>query len=181
MGAARCLPGGGPWRILDKCPAPIHNSVEAARGRNTAYRSGGMRNGRPKCVCPGAMIKLEADRERRRVSVKATRALVAKGLEAPLPVQERGKDVAITPKLPMPDLSRGVCRTNAGRRISDLVLDGDGGVGAKAKREHKIMCSGCPVQSICAEYVLAAEPRPGVWAGVWGGMSQTDRKEIRQR
>lgn len=51
------MPGGGPWRILDECPADRHNTTYAARG----YRNvdGKMLSGETKCVCPRSQQLME--------------------------------------------------------------------------------------------------------------------------
>lgn len=41
----RGLPGHGPWRILDECQAPTHNTHWAAKKHGAK---------RPTCICPGA-------------------------------------------------------------------------------------------------------------------------------
>lgn len=49
------LPGNGPWRVLDDCPAIRHNTLGSARGRGT----------KP-CICPRALALIERERERTR-------------------------------------------------------------------------------------------------------------------
>lgn len=46
--------GCGPWRIINECPAVRHNTLYAARGRNTEP-----------CVCPHALELFEQERVRR--------------------------------------------------------------------------------------------------------------------
>jgi WhiB family transcriptional regulator, redox-sensing transcriptional regulator len=41
----------------------------------------------------------------------------------------------------------------------------------------KAVCAGCPVQSECLQYALAAGPVQGVW----GGMTEEERRLLRQR
>jgi len=41
----------------------------------------------------------------------------------------------------------------------------------------KAVCAGCPVQRDCLRYALAADPLQGVW----GGMSEEERRLLRQR
>ncbi len=54
--------GCGPWRVSDDCPAARHNTLYAARGRNT----------KP-CVCPHALDLFEQERVRRSEYSKALR------------------------------------------------------------------------------------------------------------
>jgi WhiB family transcriptional regulator, redox-sensing transcriptional regulator len=41
----------------------------------------------------------------------------------------------------------------------------------------KAVCAGCPVRTDCLRYALAADPLQGVW----GGMSEEERRLLRQR
>lgn len=41
----------------------------------------------------------------------------------------------------------------------------------------KTVCSGCPVKAMCASYALDHEDE----SGVWGGMSDEDRVQVRAR
>jgi WhiB family transcriptional regulator, redox-sensing transcriptional regulator len=41
----------------------------------------------------------------------------------------------------------------------------------------KMICAQCPVKSECLEYSLARDER----FGIWGGLSERDRREIRKR
>jgi len=43
-------------------------------------------------------------------------------------------------------------------------------------REAKKICQGCKHLTECAEWALTREPH-----GVWGGMSPTDRRNLRQK
>lgn len=52
----------GPWRILEECPAPRHNTARAGIGR-----SGGM-EGHPPCVCPRGRALARVDKEKRQAA-----------------------------------------------------------------------------------------------------------------
>jgi len=49
---------------------------------------------------------------------------------------------------------------------------------SESSEPAKRICRMCPVAAECAEYALTA---PSLLHGVWGGMSATERKEIRRR
>jgi WhiB family transcriptional regulator, redox-sensing transcriptional regulator len=44
-------------------------------------------------------------------------------------------------------------------------------------RQAKAVCADCPVRTDCLSYALAADPLHGVW----GGMSEEERRRLRQR
>ena len=44
-------------------------------------------------------------------------------------------------------------------------------------REAKRICSGCDVRAECLEYALAHDER----FGIWGGLSERERRKFRQR
>jgi hypothetical protein len=59
------LPGGGPYKIEQDCPAEIHNTQYAARGyRAIPGTNGCMKRGLPRCHCPRALELLEHARVR---------------------------------------------------------------------------------------------------------------------
>ena len=44
-------------------------------------------------------------------------------------------------------------------------------------REAKRVCAGCSVQSLCLEWAVLA----GIDHGVWGGLSEQERRTVRRR
>jgi WhiB family redox-sensing transcriptional regulator len=44
-------------------------------------------------------------------------------------------------------------------------------------REAKKVCQSCPVRAGCLEYALAHDER----FGIWGGMSERERRRLRRR
>jgi WhiB family transcriptional regulator, redox-sensing transcriptional regulator len=54
---------------------------------------------------------------------------------------------------------------------------GDSGAAALQLAEAKTVCRRCPVVSDCLDWALAT----GQDAGVWGGMSETERRALRRR
>jgi WhiB family transcriptional regulator, redox-sensing transcriptional regulator len=55
-------------------------------------------------------------------------------------------------------------------------ISGSGPARAQVDRA-KAVCSGCPVRSDCLRYALAAGPLQGVW----GGLTEEERRLLRQR
>ena len=44
-------------------------------------------------------------------------------------------------------------------------------------KQAKAVCGGCPVQSVCLEWAVLA----GIDHGVWGGLSEDERRALRRR
>lgn len=145
------LPGGGPWLILQDCPARLHNSQRAAEARDGA-----------RCVCPRAVVIWEGRNVTRKERKKAkNRALL-------LPHQT---------EIRMPDLTSAACRTPWGRKRHEKGFSDQVSVPAETeRREAKKVCRNeCPVMKECAAYVLAAESPAGSWGGIWGGLDPWNR------
>jgi hypothetical protein len=151
------LPGRGPWRILEDCPAPHHNSLNAARGENPD---------RPRCVCPRALFLFQT----------------RKGREAGRIRRERtGSYLKAEIATALPDLSRGACSHAEhveiyrraqleDRRMATLI----------ARRKAKDICTKeCPIMAVCRAYILTEESPAGAWGGIWGGLDSNDRVRIR--
>lgn len=70
----------------------------------------------------------------------------------------------------------GACR--GGESTTFFHPDGDRGASRAAReRDAKAICAGCPVIRECADHALTVrEPY-----GVWGGMSEDDRKAVYRR
>lgn len=47
----------------------------------------------------------------------------------------------------------------------------------KTTRKAKQICDGCPVKVECGEFAVTGD----ACSGVWGGMSETERREIRKK
>jgi hypothetical protein len=72
--------------------------------------------------------------------------------------------------------ARGACQATGAR----LFFSPDGERGpARQAREHaaKAVCARCLVVDVCGAYAVAARER----YGVWGGLSEADRRRIWQR
>ena len=76
--------------------------------------------------------------------------------------------------VPMPDLSEGDC---VGSDYADN-WHADIHRQMNARQAATFVCFQCPVQSDCGEYALA--PGNEGLSGVWGGMWERDREEIRR-
>lgn len=44
------------------------------------------------------------------------------------------------------------------------------------EEEAKAICAACPVRSLCRDWALSTQPAP---AGIWGGMNEIARAEVR--
>lgn len=154
----KAFPSGGPWRILEDCPAVAHNTSRAAE----SGRSGGA-----KCVCPRAVALREERLRRWRASgTSKDNPVVKLSAVNPVPVGKR-----------IPDLSAGACQRPWNVRIAN------GGFsvqptkhGRDLRAAAKSLCATCPVLKQCREYVTGQERPAGAWGGVWGGLDPWNRK-----
>lgn len=53
---------------------------------------------------------------------------------------------------------------------------GESGPAQLRLRQAKRVCASCPVQSLCLEWAILA----GVDHGVWGGLSEDERRQLRR-
>lgn len=167
--------GGGPWRVLETCPAPRHNTARAARGAA----------GSPRCVCPVAEALHERYREQERINKAARKAGV------PLAEARKKRDVLASMKVAaylnnivggqtMPDLRGGNCQNPEGRAVMDRALASSQeqeGLGARAAA--KALCVDCPVLQACGAWALAEEKPAGAWGAVYGGMTVQERRAMK--
>lgn len=160
--------GDGPWLVLDYCEAEQHNSLKAAR------------KAPKRCVCPRACDLLAVHSKRQADLKRAKRAGLA---IPPSPVSMRGKKKSnAAPALYLsnvieaaaPDLTGAACTSNLNRVFFDAALSGDFIADAKS------VCRSCPVKAKCAAWVTKAESPAGAWGGVYGGLSVTDRKRMKE-
>jgi hypothetical protein len=163
------LPGTGPWRILDECPADRHNTIAAA--------TGGKKAGVAKCVCPRArdlaVARLEWRREYDRLRETRPRAVVV----AEAPGVTPAAVWAARRRRYTPDLSAGACRTPYGEVMVQQAQSTAGTAKVNADRALKWLCQRCTERVTCATWVLAVEdPPPGSWGGVIGGLSPSERR-----
>jgi len=145
------LPGRGPWMILADCPAASHNTVYSAEGRR----------GKPRCICPRALVLRQERIDKRRGEYKSGTVL-RRNCGRPQPVAET---------LTRPII--GACRTRLD--VVDAAI--------KSSRGHAAMralCATCPVQPRCRDWVLKAEEPAGSWSGVLGGLDPLQRRNIRE-
>ena len=163
--------GGGPWRISQFCEASRHNSL----------RHGRSRAGGPRCTCPRAVLLVAAENLRRRMEGYGKMPQKRKPQGGREPRSRAGAQITgawVPQGVRVPDLSEGLCRQPFGMKIVDKVLTLNGGAGSKAVQEHRDLCSSCPVLDRCKDYITKAEVPAGSWHGVWGGMSQGDRRAL---
>ena len=181
-GVNRKLPGGGPWRILPECPARLHNSLSAARGRNPRTRE----EIHAKCICPRALALVVVDNERgraRRLARETTphRNVATTGWQ---------KATATTPiymsnvkKVPIPDLSHGLCRTPVGMQVMDLATETGGNALHFRKKAAQEMCENeCPAYAACLAWITSGTEQPtGSWGGIYAGMTPSQRIQYMTR
>lgn len=152
------LPGGGPWRIDDDCPAPRHNSIRSAEGRK----------GEPKCVCPHG------------VQLYRERLTYFNGKRRGVPRSDFRIKGSVPKDLvdPTPGFFRdAICQHPTFREVMDggfSTAATKGGV--RVRREAKNVCrTHCPIRQQCLEYVQRLESPRGSWGGVWGGQDPWER------
>lgn len=162
--------GNGPWRVLSYCEAETHNSLKAARKAPN------------RCICPRACDLLAAHSKRQAELKRAKRAGLA---IPPSPASLRGKRkkkgsaapavcLSNVTEVVTPDLTGAACRTRLNMVFFDMALEGSF-IG-----EAKAVCRGCPVRAKCAAWVTKAEAPAGAWGGVYGALSVTDRKRLKE-
>lgn len=153
---------GEHWPILADCPAPWHNTLRAARG------AAGNRAHSP-CVCPGAVDILAAYRLRERTRYVGQQ----KSGGGTKPQLGRPKKVEQAPKASWPNLLRGACVKPEGRLIMDQLMSRPASGTTKAARD---LCSRCPVRRECREWARTQEKPVGSWAGMYGGLTASERR-----
>lgn len=161
--------GGGPWMVLPDCPAPRHNTLSAAKGRY-CMRRGRYSSGLPKCICPRGLEMRRMESVQRRDNKKALQE-AARREELRVPTY-----LTNTRNQGVPDLSKGACRTDKGRRI----IDAAGGKQANSAQvlAARFMCADCSAMVACGDWVTRDEKPAGSWGLMYAGM--TPRERIRR-
>jgi len=162
------LHGGGPWRILDNCLAPLHNSLRAAEGRNRA----------PRCICPRALVIRRA-RQNRWNELRSARRVEGRAIKTIQPGHMIPRANKVTE--PMPDMSQALCRRPDMMKVMDKGFGTGVSEGAQAARQAaKDVCSFCPIaETVCGPYVERAEKPAGSWGGIWAGRDPWERMGLR--
>lgn len=156
------LPGDGPWIILPECEGWKHNTARAAL--------------RAKCTCPRALELSREYRDRenakRRKNFGTPRPQVGRPRRRP-PQSHGVPDYLANMRMdvPAPSLAGALCRSDAGIRIMD----------SGETRVIKAMCGKCPARVPCGDWARKGERIPGAWPGVYGGLTQVERREQRER
>jgi hypothetical protein len=154
------LPGAGPWRILDDCEAPKHNTLRAHSGRHGRE---GTRTAQ--CRCPGAVVLYEKDSKRRSTAKYRPRPKVVDAGSLP-PLQMRP-----------PDLSAAPCRTPRGAALVDHWQRSTGAGQQRVGVAVKWMCNRrCPVRAQCDLFAQVNEHPAGSWRGIYGGKDANERR-----
>lgn len=151
--------GGGPWLVLDECPAARHNTLYAA------VKGGKRGGGHPRCICPRAVWRKLNNYDQRRdeharwyQKHKAERAERKKERAAKAEVLPTLNKITLVHQTPIPDMRNTPCSTRGGRIIMDRVIDSGRAEHTEAARH---VCNGCPLKQQCRDWVLGAEIKPG--------------------
>lgn len=170
------LPGGGPWRILDECPATFHNTQSAADRKD--------RWSHAFCICPRALeLKAQGLIRKRALNKAAWQRRQAKKAapsraefaSTKVPTMRRVREV------PVPDMTNAACSTARGQVIMERAFmrsDVWNDTRARELCNGTDVSSACPMRAQCAAWVLGAEVIPGSWGGVYGGLTAKDRKRV---
>ncbi len=155
--------GGGPWMVLELCPALWHNTQSASVGRS--------RNGRQKqCICPRGLWWRQREKEQRAASDTERRhgasrdALNEVIAAAQTYTGRRSTDAAL-------------CNSIMGRKLADNLATNEEG----ATVGHRRMCFSCPARIECALDAIRGEGDSELtrWDGMYGGMTFAERKRAR--
>lgn len=158
--------GGGPWRVLPNCPAFKHNTLKSARGM---VMCGNERSKEGACICPRACFLLKEFRKQEKArETKKGNGFVYRSIETAHYMNNTATD------FPPPDLTLGACKSLLGRRLTDKVIAGH--KGADDLFKNTLCFAGCPVLMQCRAWVRRDEKPVGDWLGVYGGLSQSERR-----
>jgi hypothetical protein len=158
----------GPWRILEECEAPIHNTISAARGvvaRDTYGK---------RCICPRATKLMEAYHERERERDKARWAETDRKRELMLRQAMKAMN--------MPDLQDAACMLEENRHLVDAGFNDDRtAAGVRDRAKAKAVCDSCPMNTfiVCQQWVKTEEDPKGSWGGVYAGEDIYERRGMR--
>lgn len=96
---------------------------------------------------------------------------------------KQGNYLPINTRYPVPDLSKGACTLPENKGWFHLAQEETTHNGfGPGQREARAVCMlACPLLDVCAAYILKAEKPAGAWPGVWGGLTPSNRREIRRR
>lgn len=154
------LPGRGPWRILDECEAPKHNTLRAHAGRHGRDATRTIR-----CYCPGSLALYANDIVRRKVAKYRPRP-------RPIIVSE-----TVPHAMRVPDLSAAPCRTARGAELVKLWQRSTGTGQQRVGRAVSWMCNRrCPVRERCELFTQVNEYPAGSWGGIYAGRNPAERK-----
>lgn len=178
---------GQAYPIKPDCPAPRHNTLNAARGvkskSSTSRRNHGCQvSGFPPCICDHAVELNKAYMARRRERY-------GKRKDAPvdparqLAESERRRRAALLNALAAaprsavepPDFTDAECRTPRGVVTMDAYMDAPQSEGSVAAA--RAVCKACPLNAACRAWVIAGERPAGSWGGMYAGMTPQNRRD----
>lgn len=164
------LPGGGPWRILDECPADRHNTLYAA------VKGGRRGPGNARCICPRALWRKQDDLDSRRGEHARWYQENKARLKAAKVVDQPALKVKHVRVAPVPDMTDAACGSDDGQVAVDIAT-AEASAGNLA-RVAAFCNSPCPIKEQCLRWVMSAEDRPGSWGGVYGGLTPKQRRDL---
>lgn len=175
------------YPIKPDCPAPRHNTLNAARGvksksSNLRKNHGCQMSGFPPCICDHAV-------ELNKAFMAKRRTMYGKRKSAPvdparqLAESERRRRMAILnalaaaprPAVEPPDFTEAACRTPRGVMIMDAYMDAPQSEGSVAAARG--VCEACPLNATCRAWVIADERPAGSWGGMYAGMTPRNRRD----
>ena len=165
------LPGAGPWRILEDCPATRHNTLR------TAERGAPDDKLRRKCVCPRARALFNDYAQIKKTYREAWYRNNAERHKAGM-AAHRYNSVGIkrvATDVDPPSMTDAACRTPEARSLVDASIETPS---PDTFRAVQALCLTCPIKQACRAWVLTAEVIPGAWGSVYGGLSPAERKKI---
>lgn len=176
------------YPIKPDCPAPRHNTLNAARGvkskSSTSRRNAGCQvSGFPPCICDRAVELNEIFKAKRRERY-------GKRKDAPvdparkLAETERKRRAAILnmlaaaprPTVEPPDFTKAECRTPWGVMAMDGYVDSPQSDGRMTAARG--VCKVCPLNTTCRTWVIAEERPAGSWGGMYAGMTPQNRRDL---
>lgn len=170
------------YPIDPKCPAPRHNTRNAALGLKGNGARGRTETGFRKCICERAqelLAEFKANRRRQYGErIESGTGSVVAARDARTARQELlGAAVAAMPprSVPAPDFTDAACRTPAGVVAMDDYVDAP--QTEKSRLAAQAVCAGCRLAEACEQWILDDERPAGSWGGIYASMTPRARVE----
>lgn len=179
-------PGVAAYPVKPDCPAPRHNTLNAARGVRSYSNKFQHRQvtGFPKCVCDRAVQLNDAFLARRRAM--HGRRLETFTPERTVTESERARRAELLttlaemprPAVPTPDFvgAGAACATEAGIVAMDNYIDSPKTPWA-VDMARRLCNDKCPIKDACGAWVIASERYAGSWGGMYAGLTPRERQD----